>query len=67
MMAIFLQFLPYLFTAAQDIPQIYEYIQKVRADLQQKDEWTPEAEDAFNKELQTLKDSPPAWWKPDAT
>lgn len=67
MPAILLQFLPYLFQAANTIPQIWEYIQKVKADLQQKGQWDQATEDAFNAELQNLKDNPPDWWKPENT
>lgn len=65
MPAILLQFLPYLFQAAAAIPEIYEYIMKVKAALQQSKEWTPEMDAAFNAELQALKDNPPDWWKPE--
>lgn len=65
MVAIILQFLPYLFQAAQTIPEIWDYIQKVREDLKQSGEWTQEVEDAFTAELQALKDNPPDWWKTD--
>lgn len=64
--ALFLQFLPYLFQAAAAVPQIWEYVQKVKADFQQKGEWSQEADDAFTAELQGLKDNPPPWWKPES-
>ena len=63
MPVILLQFLPYLFQAAADIPQIYDFLNRARTDLQQKNEWTPEAEQAFTQGLQNLKDNPPDWWK----
>lgn len=66
MPAILLQFLPYLFQAAQAIPQVWDFIQKTRENLKAKGEWTQEQEDAFNQELQNLKDNPPDWWKPEA-
>ncbi len=65
MPALLLQFLPYLFQAAQSIPEIWDFIQRTRANLQQKEEWSQELEDAYTKELQDLKDNPPAWWKPE--
>ena len=65
MVAIILQFLPFLFQAAKDIPEIMDYINKVRASLQQSGEWSQAAEDAYTKELQDLKDNPPDWWKPE--
>ncbi len=65
MAAIILQFLPYLFQAATTIPEIYEYIMKVKASLQQSKEWTPEMDAAFTAGLQDLKDNPPDWWKPE--
>jgi len=65
MNSILLKFLPYLFQAAAAIPQIYEYIQGVKAALQQEHQWTPEMEEAFNQELADLKASPPDWWKTD--
>ncbi len=66
MAAIILAFLPYLFQAAQTVPEIFDFIQKVRKDLQQSGEWDQATEDAFTKELQALKDNPPDWWKPEA-
>ena len=66
MVAIILQFLPYLFQAARDVPEILDYINKVRESLKQSGEWNQETEDAFTKELQDLKDNPPDWWKPEA-
>jgi hypothetical protein len=65
MAALILQFLPYLFQAATTIPQIWDYIQKVKADLQQKGQWSKEMEEAFNLELQNLEANPPDWWKPE--
>lgn len=66
MPAIILSFLPYLFQAAKAVPQIVDFIQKTRTNLQQTGEWSQEAEDIFTKELQDLKDNPPDYAKPEA-
>lgn len=64
--ALILQYLPYLFQAAQEIPQILDFIKKIRSNLQQDKQWTPEAEQIFTQGLQDLEDNPPDWAKPDA-
>lgn len=56
-MATFLVFLPYLFQAAQSVPKILEYINKMKANYQARGEWTPEADAAFTAELEN--------WKPE--
>lgn len=63
--ALFLQFLPYLFQAAAAVPQVWDYIQKTKEHFQQKGEWDQTAEDAFTKELDDLKANPPPWWTPE--
>lgn len=63
--ALFVQYLPILMQAAGGVQQILEYVQKVRTALKQTGEWTPEAEAAFNAEIEKLKTDPPDWWKPE--
>jgi hypothetical protein len=65
MPAIILAFLPYLFQAAQTIPEIWDFLQKIRADLQQSGEWDKATEDAYTAELAALKSNPPSWWQTD--
>ncbi len=65
MPALLLQFLPYLFQAAQSVPEILDFINRTRANLQQKDQWSQQLEDSYTQELQDLKDNPPPWWKPE--
>ena len=65
MSAVILQFLPYLFQAAQTIPQIMDFLNKTRENLKQTGEWNQETEDAFTAELENLKRNPPAHWKTD--
>jgi hypothetical protein len=62
---LFIKNLPYLLKAAGIIPEIMEYLQKTKESLAQSAEWDQATEDAFNKELQDLKDNPPDWWKPE--
>ena len=64
-MTTFLQYLPYLFKAAQSIPQVVDYVQKMKETYQWRGEWTPEADAAFAAELEQLKTNPPAHWKPE--
>lgn len=61
-----LKYLPFLFQAAAIVPEVYEYIQKVKAALKQENQWTPEMDAAFTAELEALKKSPPDWWKPES-
>lgn len=62
---LFIQVMPELFKLAKDVPLVLDYIRKSKEVFQQEGEWSPEAEAAFTKELQDLKDNPPDWWKPE--
>lgn len=62
-LATLLKYLPFLFQAGRTIPQIVQFVNDVKSDLEQKDEWTPEAEKAFADLLDAEeKDSA---WKPE--
>ncbi len=63
--ALILQYLPYLFQAAQEVPQVLDFIKKIRANLQQDKQWPQQAEDLFTQGLQDLADNPPDWAKPE--
>lgn len=63
--AILLQYLPFLVQGAGEVQQIWDYVQKVREAAKQSGEWTPEAEAAFDAEIEKLKTDPPDWWKTD--
>ncbi len=59
--ALFLQYLPYLLEAAQQIPKIYELISTIKADLKSKpDGWTSADEQAFKDSLAKMG-ADPAW------
>lgn len=62
-LALFIQYLPALIKLGAEVPSIIEYVNKMRETYKTHGEWTPEAEEAFTKELQDLKDNPPKHWK----
>jgi hypothetical protein len=62
MPALILQFLPYLFQAATTIPEIWDFIQKLRTHASQSAEWTAEQEAAFDQQLDQWAKNPPDWW-----
>ena len=64
LLALFLQYLPQLMKAAVGVQEIFDYIKRVREAAKQTGEWTPEAEQAFNEEIEQLKSNPPPWWRP---
>jgi hypothetical protein len=65
-LALFIQYLPSLIQAAQAVPELVDYIGKVRETFQQSGEWTQDQDDAFSKEINDLINNPPPQWKPEA-
>lgn len=67
LLPLFIQVLPELFKVAKDVPIVFDFIKKTRQTFQQQNEWTPEAEAVFTKELEDLKGpNKPDWWKTDS-
>lgn len=56
--ALLIKYLPFLFKAGQTIPEVLEFIEKLKTDFQQKDEWTPEADQAYRDSLDALERDP---------
>ena len=59
-LAIVLQFLPYLVDAGKSIPQIITFISELRAIFARTKSWTPEQEQAFDASVEELRNDP-AW------
>lgn len=59
--ALVLQFLPYLFQAAEAVPQLIDYIKKLREHAAQSDEWRPQQEAEFDTQLADAAKQP--WWQ----
>ena len=63
-LALIIQFLPYLVQAAKTIPEIVDFVQQLRTIFARTTTWTPEAEAAFDASLETMR-SDPAWKSQD--
>lgn len=63
-LSLFIKYLPFLVQAGRTIPEIVAYVNAVRDDLQQKEEWTPNAENAFIELLDA--ESKDSAWTPEA-
>ena len=59
--AIVLQFLPYLVDAGKSVPQIITFISELRAIFARTKAWTPEQEKAFDDSVEALRADP--YWK----
>ena len=55
--------LPYLFQAGRAVPEIVQFVASLKKDLQQKGEWTPEAEQAFSDLLDA--EAQDSAWQPE--
>ena len=55
---IILQFLPYLVKASESVPQLIEFIAKLRAIFARDKSWTPEQEAAFDASIEELRNDP---------
>jgi hypothetical protein len=58
--AIIIQYLPYLVDATKTVPQIITFISELRAIFARTKSWTPEQEAAFDASVESLR-SDPAW------
>lgn len=56
--ALLIKYLPWLFKAGQTVPEIIAFVNEVKADLQQKEEWTSELDQAFRDSLDALERDP---------
>lgn len=64
MPAILLQYLPLLFKAAQNVPEILNYIHAVKTELSRKGEWTDEMNALYLDSLDKMGLDPA--WQPHA-
>lgn len=62
--ALFLQHLPSLVSAAKSVPTIVTYIKETKTALSQSKEWTPEQEAEFDKHVEEVTSQP--WWTPES-
>lgn len=53
-----IKYLPWLFKAGATIPEVMAFIEEIKADLAQKDEWTPELDQAYRDSLDALERDP---------
>lgn len=65
-LVLFIQYLPQLLQAAAAVPEVINYVAKMREHFQQAGEWTKEQDDAFSKEIDDLIENPPPEWRPEA-
>jgi hypothetical protein len=59
--AIILQYLPYIVEASKSIPQLVTFIAELRAIFARTKAWTPEQEAAFDASIEPLRNLP--YWK----
>jgi hypothetical protein len=57
-LALVIQFLPYLTQAAKAVPEIIDFVEQLKAIFERKDIWTPEAATAFDGSLQAMRSDP---------
>lgn len=60
LLAIVIKYLPYLVTAAAEIPQITTFLAEIQSIFKRTKVWTPEQEQEFDAATEALR-SDPAW------